>query len=659
MAYKSLGFIVSSALLVQAALLADTASDVTQASNNKVLQELNFGNRQDFEDANRGLIAPLPNGGIIRNDKGEIVWDLSRWDFLGTNQPSPPTVNPSLWRQGQLLHAAGLYKVTDRIYQVRGADLSNMTIIEGDTGIIVIDPLISMETAKAALALYFQNRPHKAIKAVIYSHSHVDHFGGVKGIISQQDVDSGKIEVIAPAGFLDAALDENVMAGTAMGRRAGYMYGNLLKPGPTGQVTSGLGLTTSTGEVSLIAPTKLITETGEKLTVDGVDFVFIMAPDSEAPAEMLFYLPQFKALDIAEDASHTMHNLYSLRGAKIRDARAWARYLNQAIAMFGPQMEIVFGQHHWPVWGNARANDYIEKQRDMYKYLHDQSLRLANQGYTMLEVGEMVKLPKSLDQEWYNRGYYGSTNHNAKAVYNLYLGWFDGNPSTLHQLPPVEASKQYVKYMGGASAVLDKARDDYKNGNYRWVAQVVNHVVYADPSNKAAKDFLADTLEQLGYQAENGTWRNFYLSGAQELRQGVKPTQTPNPASPDMVAAMPTELLLDYLAVRLDGPRASENPVSFNLVFPDKKESFFVQVKNGVLNYFKDKTGKADATITVKRSDLNAIITGQQTIKGLTDSKKLVMEGNQKTLTNFLGLLDAFPFWFNIVEPRPAQQDNS
>jgi alkyl sulfatase BDS1-like metallo-beta-lactamase superfamily hydrolase len=652
-----LSLLTSSLLTTSASSFAvSEVTDSTKKANENVLRELPFSSKQDFEDATRGLIAPLPNNGVIKNDKNETVWDLSLYNFLKNQGPAPATVNPSLWRQSQLLDQAGLFKVVDGLYQIRGADLSNMTIIEGKEGIIVIDPLVSKETAKAALELYYQNRPKKPIKAVIYTHSHIDHFGGVKGIISQADVDSGKIKVIAPKGFTEAALDENVMAGNAMGRRATYMYGNLLKPGPEGQVSSGLGLITSTGEATLILPTELISKTGQKMTVDGIDFEFLFAPGSEAPAEMLFFLPQFKALEAAEDATHNMHNLYTLRGAKVRDAKAWAHYLNQAIELFGPNIEVVFAQHHWPVWGHDRAIDFLEKQLDLYKYIHDQTLRLANQGYTMLEIAEMIQLPPALANEWYNRGYYGSLSHNAKAVYNFYLGWFDGNPSTLAQLPPVEASKKYVEYMGGPDAILAKAQQDYQKGNYRWTAQVLNHVVYADPSNKPAKDLLANTLEQLGYQAENGTWRNFYLTGAKELREGVnRNLPAPNPANSDMVAAMPTETFLDYLAIRLNGLKAAEHPLSFNLKFPDQNTEYLVQVKNGVLNYTKGKTSpQADATITLNRQDFNRLITGEAKGSDLLKDKKMTIEGNAEILTTFKSLLDHFEFWFNIVEPKPS-----
>ncbi|MDP1836769.1 MAG: alkyl sulfatase dimerization domain-containing protein [Chlamydiales bacterium] len=629
------------------------ATSHTAEANQAMLSQLPFQNQQDFEEINRGFIAPLPNNGIIRNSKGEVVWDLSKYAFLNTDEPAPNSVNPSLWRQGRLLWKSGLFKVTEGIYQVRGADVSNMTIIEGKSGIIIIDPLVSQATAKAALELYYENRPKRPITTVLYTHSHIDHFGGVKGVISQDDVDSGKIRIYAPEGFTEAALEENVMAGNAMGRRASYMYGNLLKPGPEGQMTSGLGMTTSSGEPSLILPTDLISKTGQEATIDGIKFVFLFAPDSEAPAEMLFYLPEFKAIGSAEDASHTMHNLYTLRGAKVRDARLWAKYLNQTIDLFGSQADVIFGQHHWPIWGRESVIDFLEKQRDLYKYIHDQTLRLANQGYTMIEIAEMIKLPESLAKEWYNRGYYGSLNHNAKAVYDFYLGWFDGNPSTLHQLPPTEASKKYLEYMGGANSVIEKAREDYNKGNYRWAAQVLNHVVFADPNNKDAKALLANTLEQMGFQTENGPWRNFYLTGAKELREGIRHLPAPSPASPDIIAAMPTHTLFDYLAIRLDGIKASTSPMVLNVNLPDLNQKYVLQIKNGVLNHYAGKNSKhAIATASINRSDFDDVILGKVTAEQLIKSKKLTIEGNKSAIYRFLGLLDKFEFWFPIVTPR-------
>ena len=630
-------------------------TSLTIEENQKVLKELPFDNQQDFEDAHRGFIAPLPNNGIIENANGQIIWNLKTYDFL-ENSSIPDSVNPSLWRQGRLLSKAGLFQVGDRIYQVRGIDLSNMTIIEGKKGLIIIDPLVSIETARAALELYYQHRPKRLVKAVIYTHSHIDHFGGVRGVITQEEVQKGAVKIFAPQGFTQAALDESIMTGNAMARRASYMYGNLLKPGIDGQVTSGLGLTTSVGEISLILPTDFIVKTGEKKTIDGIRFVFISAPNSEAPAEMLFYLPDLKALCAAEDATHTMHNLYTLRGAKMRDAKAWAHYLNQTMEMFGEKAEVVFAQHHWPIWGKDRVVDFLEKQRDLYKYMHDQSLYLANQGYTMLEIGEMIKLPKELSQEWYNRGYYGTLNHNAKSVYCFYLGWFDGNPSTLHQLPPLETGQKMVEYMGGAEAILEKAQRDYDQGNYRWAAQVLNHLVFAEPSNQKAKDFLANILEQLGYQSENGPWRNFYLTGAQELRNGMQKNTLVPGVSPDIIKAMPTESLFDYLSIQLNGPRAADKQIAIYFELPDLKEKYLLQVKNGVLNYFTNRTIKADASIRMRRSDFDQIILGTLKVKEAEKTKKITVKGDRQILETFLSLFDTFDFWFKIVEP---QEENS
>jgi alkyl sulfatase BDS1-like metallo-beta-lactamase superfamily hydrolase len=652
---KALKNIISATLLLSNAFLEGEASKFTNEINREILKKLPFENTEDFDEASRGFIAPLPNKGIIKNEKGEIIWDLTTYDFMNktyNDTANSSTVNPSLWRQVALLQRAGLFKVTDGIYQIRGADLSNITIVEGKTGIIVIDTLLSKETAKAAMELYFQNRSKKPVIAVIYTHSHGDHFGGVKGIISQQDVDSGKVKVIAPEGFTEAALDENVMAGNVMGRRAMYMYGALIKPGLTGQMSSGLGLSASRGEMTLILPTDFVTKTGQEMVIDGIKFVFLMAPGSEAPSEMLFYIPEFKALGAAEDATHTMHNLYTLRGAKVRDSKAWAKYLNEAIDMFGEQAEVVFAQHHWPKWGNERVIDFLEKQRDMYKYIHDQTLHLANQGYNMVQIGEMIQMPDSLAKEWYNRGYYGSLNQNAKSVYNYYLGWFSGNPSTLHPLPDAEASKKLVEYMGGSEAIMRKAQKDYEDGNYRWVAQVLNYIVFAEPNNKKAKDMLANTLEQLGFQSENGTWRNFYLTGAKELREGVKKQQILKPTSQDMVSMMPIDNFFDYLAIKLNGPKAAENPMMLNFNLPDKNQKYVLQIKNGVLNYFPNKNSdKADLTIAINRTDFNSLLLGMSSLDSLIRLNKASIKGNTEFLPKFLGLFDDFNPWFYLIEP--------
>jgi len=628
------------------------ASGTTKKINAGVLQQLPFTDRQDFEDARRGFIAPLPDGGVIRDKDGKPVWDLTSFSFIKEGAPAPDPVNPSLWRQSQLLTYAGLFKVIDRVYQVRGADASNINFIEGDTGIIVVDPLISVECARAALDLYYQHRPKKPVVAVIYSHSHTDHYGGVKGVVSEDDVKAGKVKVIAPDGFMKAAVDENVMAGTAMSRRAGYMYGIFLPPGPQGKVTSGLCLTVSTGTVTLIPPTDIITRTGQELTIDGLKFVFQMAPDTEAPAEMHFYIPQLKLLCPAENCCHNLHNVYTLRGAKIRDALAWSKALNETLERWGDQAEVMLNVHHWPVWGQARIVDRLKKQRDMYRYLHDQTLRLANQGYTMTEIGEMIQLPPSLAQEFYCRGYYGSVNHNVKSVYVKYLGWFDGNPANLHPLPPREASKRYVEFMGGAEAVIKKAQEDYDKGDYRWVAQVMNHVVFADPKNAAAKELQARALEQLGYQAESGPWRNFYLTGAQELRQGMTEMEGTT-ASPDTIRAMPLELIFDYLGVRLNAPEAEGKSITINWNFTDTKEQYVLALENGALNHTANKQAKeADATVTLTRAALDqAILGGKPKLQAEIAAGDIKIDGQKEKVGELLSLLDKFDPWFNIVTP--------
>src|ERR1700761_7037686 len=439
---------------------------------------LPFDDTADFEAAGRGLIdAGDP---VVRNEAGEVVWDNGSYSSFLTGD-APDTVHPSLWRQSILVARQGLFEVTDGIYQVRGYDLSNMSIIEGDSGVIVIDPLISVETAAAALALYRKHRGDRPVVAVIHTHSHVDHFGGVKGIVSQAEVDAGKVQVIAPEGFVEHAISENVYAGTAMARRAGYMYGAALSRGPQGGVGAGLGQTTSTGSVTLIDPTVSIGTTGQELTVDGVRIIFQMAPGTEAPAEMHFHFPDKRALCMAENATHTLHNLLTLRGALVRDPHIWAHYLTEAIELFAGDSDVVFASHHWPTWGTDNIIEFLSAQRDLYAYLHDQTLRLLNQGYTGLEIAEMMELPPALERAWNTRGYYGSVSHNVKAVYQHYMGWFDGNPAHLWELPPADAAKKHVEYMGGADAVIEKVKAE--DGNPRWAAQVLNYVVFADPGN--------------------------------------------------------------------------------------------------------------------------------------------------------------------------------
>lgn len=626
------------------------ATDATKAANDALLKKLPFDDTSDFDDAKRGLIAPLPPE-VIKGKEGNLIWNPQQYGFIKEGADTPATVNPSLWRQSQLINISGLFEVAKGLYQVRNFDLSNMTIIEGKEGITVVDPLVSAETAKAAIDLYYKHRGQKPVKAVIYTHSHVDHYGGVRGIVKEEDVASGAVKIYAPKGFLEAAVAENVMAGTAMSRRASYMYGNLLKPDVQGQVGAGLGTTTSAGTVTLIPPTDIISETGHKEKIDGLTYEFLMAPGSEAPAEMLWYIEEMKAIQTAEDATHTLHNTYSLRGAKIREPLPWSKYLNKALSMWGDKAEIIFAQHHWPTWGNKKVVQLLTKQRDLYRFINDQTLRMVNQGMTMREIADGFKLPDSLATFWANRGYYGSVYHDVAATYVLYLGWFDGNPSTLHELPPVEASRKYVEFMGGADAVIEKAKKSYDQGDYRWVAQAMNHVVFADPNNQAAKNLVADALEQLGYQAESGPWRNFYLTGAKELREGVKKLPTPNTASPDTVRAMSLDLFFDYVGVRLNSEKAGDARITLNFDFGGDTK-YLVQLENGVLNNTADtQSDAADATVTLKREELDSIVLGETTLEKAIADGKVKVTGDSAKLNQLVSMLDKFEFWFNIVTP--------
>jgi len=633
---------------VQAA--PNDATAATKKANDALLNYLPFTNKQDFEDARRGFIADLPNP-VIKNDAGNTVIDLSQYDFLKKDGPAPATVNPSLWRQSQLLAIRGLFKVVDGVYQVRNIDLANITFIKGKTGWIVIDPLTSTETAKAALDLINSKVEKLPVSAVIFTHSHVDHFAGIRGIVDEKDVRNGKIPVIAPEGFMEESVSENVFAGNVMSRRASYMYGNLLPKDPKGNVGGGLGLTTAAGNITLFEPSKLIKKTGEKLTVDGVDVEFQMAPGTEAPAEMLFYFPKLKLIDLAEDATHTLHNLLTLRGAKVRSAQKWTKTLDETIDMWGKDAQVSISSHHWPQWGNDRVVGHLEKQRDLYRYINDQTLRMANQGLTMNEIAEQFKLPDSLAKEFPSRGYYGNLKHNVRATYQLYLGFWDGNPANFDPYPPVEEAKKYVA-MVGADKMLQTARSAYAQGDYRWAATVANKVVFAEPKNQAARNIEADALEQLGYQAESGPARNFYLSGAQELRGGVKKMATPNTSSPDIIRGMTTDMFLDFLAIHLDGPRVGDKSYAYNLTFPDTKEQYLWTVKNGVMNYAKGKhSDKVDGSITLNRTTLDDIALGKLKLGNLADSGEVKLDGDRAKFKQMLGNFDKFDFWFTIAEP--------
>jgi alkyl sulfatase BDS1-like metallo-beta-lactamase superfamily hydrolase len=602
-----------------------------------------------FEEARRGFVAPF-DPPRVEDEDGRVVWELESYEFLDAEPP--PTASPNLWRQSQLGRIAGLFELAPGFYQLRGFDLSNMHVVEGRQGIVVIDPLVSTEVAAAALALYREHRGERPVTGLIYTHSHVDHFGGAKGILSEEEIEARRIPVLAPAGFLHHAVSENVFAGTAMARRAGYMYGALLPRGPEGQVGSGLGQTTSLGTITLLPPNLDVVETGQEELIDGVRMRFQLTPGTEAPAEMNIHFPDARVLCIADNAARSMHNILTPRGALVRDPRVWAHYLDQAIELFADESDLLFAGHHWPCWGGARIVSYLEKQRDLYLYLHDQTLRLLNQGRTGPEIAELIELPPSLAEEWHCREFYGSISHNTKAIYQRYMGWFDGNPAHLWEHPPVEQAKRYVEFMGGAEAVLEKARESFASGDHRWVAEVVNHLVFAEPENREARELQADALEQLGFGAENATWRNFYLMGAKELREGISGTPTAT-APPDVLARLAVSQLLDAMAIRLNGPRAAEHRLRIDWHVTDPDEQHAITVRNGVLRHRPGSHDpSAEARLIVEREALNQLLLEIADIGELAESGRLRVEGDGVRIGELLGLLDEPDPGFAIVTPE-------
>ena len=628
------------------------AEPASRAVNDTFHKTLPFNDRADFEDAKRGFIATLPDG-IVPGLGDKPAFNTKQYDFLKSDEV-PATVNPSLWRQAQLNAINGLFKVTERVYQVRGLDIANMTIIEGDSGLILIDPLLSNETAKAALDLYLKNRPAKPVAAVIYTHSHADHFGGAKGVITEDNAKSGKVKVIAPDGFMEHAVAENVIAGNAMSRRAQYQFGSALPVGDRAQIDTGLGKALARGSISLIPPNDVIKQAYETRQVDGVEIEFHLVPGSEAPSEMIMYFPQFKLLNMAEDATHNMHNLYTIRGAEIRDGRLWSRYINDAIDRYGDKTDAVIAQHHWPMWGNERIVAFLKKQRDLYKFIHDQTVRLLNHGLTPTEIAEQLKLPPSLANDWAARGYYGTLSHNAKAVYQFYLGWYDANPADLNPLPRAEEARKQVEYMGGAEATIKRAREDYKAGQYRWVASVMSKVVFADPANRDARELGADALEQLGYQSEAATWRNAYLLGALELRGGVGP-QPPALVNAELLKGISIDLAFDFLGVRLNAAKAEGKTIVINWTFTDLDQTYVMNLENSALTHTAGKlSDKADASVTLTRAALDAITLKQRTFLGSILTGDVSVGGNPLKLRELFGLLDEFSTGFEVVEPKKA-----
>ena len=629
------------------ALQPKPASAATLAAQQAAKASLPAEGGRDADFATRGHLGSLKDP-VIRNAKGQAVWNLAAYDWV--EGPPPATVNPSLWREVGNLRRQGLFQVTDGIWQVRGFDVSNMTIIRGATGWIVVDPLTTRETAAAALQLVNEKLGQRPVSAVIYSHSHADHFGGVRGITSDADVRAGKTAIIAPAKFMEETASENVMAGAAMGRRATYQFGTSLKPGPQGQMGSGIGMGTSAGEITLITPTDTIERTGETRTVDGVAMEFQIVSGSEAPSELNVYLVPQKTLLSAEMSTCSLHNILTPRGAKVRDAHAWAGYLDEALRLYGQRSDIVISSHCWPRFGQSEVTSMLASQRDNYRYLHDQTVRLMNQGETQTEIAERLQQPAELSQQWFNRGYYGTYSHNSKAVYQWYLGWYDGNPANLNPWPPQERGKRYVAAMGGAKKVLATARKAVDAGDYRWASDLLNQLVFADPANKQARALLADSYEQQGYQAESGIWRNQFLSAARELRQGYIPAEV-RTQSNDMIAAVPTQLLMDSMATRYDPAKNARAGQSINLVISDRKETVGLDAGNTVLiARVGQPSANPAATVTAPRQLLLALLFLKIPVAQL-QAMGLKVEGDAAAVSAVQAALDPIPGGFNIVEP--------
>ena len=630
---------------------AKDATAIVEAQHAATRATLPFADTRDFDDASRGFLGTREFARIV-SDQGRVVWSLEPYGFLSAEE-APPTVDPSLWRQSRLNMHHGLFEVVPGVYQVRGFDIANMTLVEGETGVIVVDTLTTIEGAKAAMALYFEHRGRRPVIAVIFTHTHTDHWGGVHGVLSASDIASSAVPIIAPDLFMEHAVSENVIAGPAMLRRAQYQFGPFLSKDPRGQVDCGLGKAMPAGSVALARPTDLVKATGDRRTIDGLEFEFQMAPNSEAPAEFHFYIPHYKVLNLAENATHNFHNLLPFRGADVRDALAWSKYLNEAVHRWGGKAETLVGQHHWPIWGTDRIDTYLRQQRDLYKFAHDQTLRLMNHGLTATEIAETIRLPKGLEGAWHTRGYYGHIRHNVKAIYQKYLGWYDANPANLDPLPPVEAGRKFVAYMGGADAILGRARRDFDKGEFRFVAQALSHLVFAEPDHKAARSLLADTFEQLGYLAESATWRNAYLFGAQELRHGMTEGRPRTVVPRDTAAALRTEQLWDMLGVRLNGPKAEGKHIVLNWTFTDTDETFAMTLENCALSYRAgNHAPRADAGLTLTRGVLNAAIARDTTFAQALADGSITVVGDATKLGELISLMDEFPRMFEIVEPK-------
>lgn len=627
---------------------AGVATETTRLANEAVAARLPLDDPKDLEDATRGLLGQIEEKAITNPD-GSVAWTPSRYDFI--DGKAPDTVNPSLWRQSRLNRIHGLFEVADGIYQLRGYDISVMTLIRGNTGWIVVDPMTSPAPSKAAFALAQKILGERPITGLLFTHSHADHFGGVRGIVSEAELAARPIPILAPAGFTEESVSENVMAGNAMGRRAIFQFGALLPSDAAGNVGTGLGQTLSVGPIGFVRPTEEIADGGAWREIDGVTFVFINAGGTEAPAEFMFYLPQFKALCAAEVVTKTFHNVLTPRGAKVRDALKWSKVIDEALVRYGAEVEVMFASHNWPTWGNEDIRTTLLHHRDKYRFLHDQTLRLANQGETLIEIAEALGEPDFAATDFSVRGYYGTMNHNSKAVYQNYFGWWDGVPAHLYALPPVEESRHYVEFMGGAEAALEKAKVSFGKGEYRWAATVLNHLVFADPGNEAAKQWLAAAYEQLGFQSESGAWRNYFLTGAMELRKGapkLPPIQTGNR---DFLSSIPTETLFDAMAVRFNPSKMRREPFVVAFEFTDTKEHVTVDVGRNVAFPRMETAEKPTVKLTLTRRDFDLLLLRETNPNELTANGRLVMTGDTTASLAFLLALDQFPFGFNVVTP--------
>ncbi len=633
---------------VAQATAAETAGEATlgvQRANAAVAKAIDLSDPASFADARRGFIA-APEG-QIRDAGGHVIWDFAAFAFV--KGEAPATVNPSLWRQALLNNQVGLFEVTEHIWQLRGFDLANITLVEGKTGWIVIDTLTSRETAAAAMAFARKHLGDIKVSAIIFTHSHIDHFGGVLGIISPEDAKARNVPIIAPAGFMEEATSENLMAGAAMVRRSLYMYGDELPRDAKGLVDNGLGKAVAYGHAGILPPTVIVAQPRQEMTIDGLRFVFHNVPGSEAPSEFVFEIPELKAFGGAEMMSHTLHNLYTLRGAKVRDALKWSDYLDQALT-YTADSEVVFTQHHWPVWGKDNIRESIIKQRDAYKFIHDQTVRMMNAGLTGPEIADKIELPPSLQSYLGVHGYYGTVRHNARAVYQFYLGWFDANPANLDELPPVEKARHYVALAGGVDNILTNAQKAYEAGDFRWAAEVLEQAVYAEPGNAAAKELLARTFEQMGYMAESGPWRNFYLTGAFELRNGGPKTGKSLDVMMDMLQQTPVERFLERMAASIDPAKAASSDLKINLVFSDLNESYVLWIENAVLHFRKgEPASDANATLTLTKPFFLRLMTGQAGASDLLFSGDVKTTGSKIDLGRFLLMIDKAPGAFPIV----------